>query len=161
LVIAASKQMAILIRNLAPEDRASWEPLWRGYQQFYGVDLQGAITEILWARLHDPAEPVAGLGAFESGRLAGIAHTVTHRSTWMIADTCYLQDLFVVPEARGRGVARALIEAVYAAADASGAAQVYWLTHVSNSAGRRLYDRLATHAGFIAYERHVEAAAKT
>jgi GNAT superfamily N-acetyltransferase len=81
---------------------------------------------------------------------------VLHRSTWLIGDTCYLQDLFVVPDARGKGIARKLVEAVYAAADAAGAEQVYWLTHHSNRDGRRLYDRLAKNAGFILYERFAE-----
>lgn len=156
-----SEVMNVEIRELKPHERTEWEPLWRGYQDFYGVDLPGEATDTLWARLFDPSEPINGLGAFYGGRIVGIAHTVRHRSTWMVADTCYLQDLFVMPEVRGRGIARALIEAVYARADAEGTGQVYWLTHTSNEAGRRLYDRLATHAGFICYERHVEAAQGT
>lgn len=145
------------IRELQPTDCLAWEPLWRAYQEFYGVDLGAAVTETTWRRLFDPAEPMQALGAFEAGRLVGIAHTITHRSTWMIADTCYLQDLYVVPEARGQGVARALIEAIYVAADARGAGQVYWLTHTSNAAARRVYDRLAVNAGFVLYERHAES----
>jgi GNAT superfamily N-acetyltransferase len=149
--------MPVHIRSLAPHDRSAWELLWRGYQDFYGVSLEGEATQLTWRRIHDPAEPVQGLGAFDSGRLLGIAHTVTHRSTWMTADTCYLQDLYVAPDARGQGVARALIEAVYNAADASGVGQVYWLTHRSNVAARRVYDRLAVNAGFVLYERRAES----
>lgn len=153
--------MPVSIRSLRPADRPQWEQLWRGYQEFYGVDLAGPATDRLWQRIGDPAEPIDGLGAFDGDRLVGLAHTVRHRSTWTIEDTCYLQDLFVVPEARRHGIARALIEAVYAAADATGGGQVYWLTHVSNEAGRRVYDQIARHGGFIAYERHVEAAPET
>jgi hypothetical protein len=84
---------------LLPADRPLWEPLWLGYQEFYGVDLGQDVTAATWRRLLDPAEPIHGLGAFalappgkpgspEGDRLVGIAHTVIHRSTWMIADTC-------------------------------------------------------------------------
>ena len=149
-----------MIRPLRPEERAEWEALWQGYQRFYKVVIAPEITDLTWARLMDPDEPVHGLGAFadESGteKLIGIVHYVFHRSTWMAGDTCYLQDLFVVPESRGKRVGRALIEAVYAEADKRHVGQVYWLTHNRNVAGRRLYDRLAANAGFILYERFAE-----
>lgn len=149
--------MTVTIRALEAGDRTQWTSLWCAYQTFYRVCLTEAVTETTWQRILSPQEPVRGLGAFDDGRLVGIAHFLFHRSTWMTADTCYLQDLFVVPEARGRGFARALIESVYREADLAAAGQVYWLTHETNAAGRALYDRLATNAGFIAYERHAEA----
>lgn len=148
--------MRIEITGLEPGHRTEWAVLWQGYQDFYKVALPSAVTETTWARLLDPAEPVHGLGAVSGATLLGFAHFLTHRSTWMTADTCYLQDLYVVPEARGTGIARRLLEAVYIAADKAGAGQVYWLTHHSNAQARRLYDRLATNAGFIVYERHAE-----
>jgi GNAT superfamily N-acetyltransferase len=146
----------IMIRKLEAADHTGWLPLWRGYQAFYGVTLGDDVTAATWARLLDTKEPVWGLGAFEGDRLLGIVHCVLHRSTWMTADTCYLQDLFVVAEARGLGIARRLVEAVYADADRLGARQVYWLTHTSNATARALYDKLATNGGFIVYERFAE-----
>ena len=74
-----------------------------------------------------------------------------HRSTTRIELTTYLQDLFTAPEARGQGVGRALIEAVYAAARSGGVKRVYWQTHHTNGAGRLLYDKVAKHYGFIVY----------
>ena len=61
--------------------------------------------------------------------------------------------LFAAPAARGKGVGRALIEAVYARADALGCERVYWLTHESNAAGRALYDKVAQFNGLIEYRR--------
>ncbi len=150
--------MTLLIRSLQPSDRAAWVTLWFGYQQFYRVELPALVTEETWQRILSAREPVHGLGAFEDDRLLGITHYLFHRSTWLVTDTCYLQDLFVVPEARGRGIARTLIEGVYAAADVHGAGQVYWLTHRTNTTAQALYDKVATNAGFIAYERFVEGA---
>jgi len=147
--------VAITIRELEPADQTRWLPLWQGYQEFYGVSLSEAVTEATWRRMLYRSEPIWGLGAFEGAELAGITHYLFHRSTWLTADTCYLQDLYVVPAKRGRGMARALIDAVYREADAAGAGQVYWLTHTTNSTARTLYDTLATNAGFIVYERFV------
>ena len=65
----------------------------------------------------------------------------------------YLQDLFTAPEARGKGAGRALIQAVYDAADAAGVPAVYWLTAENNYAGRMLYDRVAVKSPFIRYNR--------
>ncbi len=139
--------MGLIIREIEPGDRAAWEPLWQGYQDFYRVTLGADVTEATWRRIIAASEPIHGLGAFDEGRLLGIAHFLFHRSTWLTSDTCYLQDLFVVPEARGKGVARKLVEAVYAAADAKGAGQVYWLTHESNATARKVYEQLADECG--------------
>lgn len=91
------------------------------------------------------------LVAERDGKIVGLAHTVTHLSTTRLADVCYLQDLFTVPEARGQGVARALIQAVYQRAAAAGCRRVYWQTHETNHTARALYDKLAEHQGFIIY----------
>ena len=91
------------------------------------------------------------LVAETDGTLVGLAHYLFHRSTTRLHDVCYLQDLFTLPAARGRGVGRSLIDAVYAAAREAGSSRVYWQTQTSNAAGRRLYDKMATHSGFIVY----------
>ncbi|MEO0914369.1 MAG: GNAT family N-acetyltransferase, partial [Pseudomonadota bacterium] len=83
----------------------------------------------------------------------GLVHFITHRHGWSIEDVVYLQDLYVSPEARGTGAGRALIEAVYEAADAQGTPSVYWLTQDFNSDARKLYDRVADVTPFIKYQR--------
>jgi GNAT superfamily N-acetyltransferase len=143
----------IVIRPLRHDERASWEPLWQGYQAFYEVAIPDATSAVTWARLHDPAEPMFVLGACLEGRLVGIAHYLFHRSCWAAGDYCYLQDLFVTESARGHGAGRALIEAVESAARAAGASRIYWLTQGSNAAARALYDQLAERSGFIQYRK--------
>lgn len=142
-----------MIRDLRREDRAHWNSLWAGYLAFYKIDLAAEITDLTFARLLDPNEPMFALVAEQDGALVGFAHCVLHRGTWSSADHCYLEDLFVADAARGAGVGRALIEAVYARADALGCARVHWLTEENNIAAQRLYDRIARRAGFIQYRR--------
>lgn len=146
--------MALITRELTPADRAEWEPLWRGYQAFYKVDIPRATSEVTWARLLDPAEPMHGTFALDDGgRPVGIVHTIEHRSCWTTGDYCYLQDLFVDPTVRGTGAGRALIEKVYEIAKEKGAGRVHWLTHETNDTAMLLYDRIADKSGFIQYRK--------
>jgi ribosomal protein S18 acetylase RimI-like enzyme len=139
------------IKRLERTDHESWLPLWRGYQAFYRVDLGQAQDDLTWQRLMAENEPMWVLGAFEAERLVGIVHYVFHRSCWTAGDYVYLQDLFVDPALRARGIGRALIAAVVARARESGAARVHWLTHESNADAQVLYDRVAERSGFIQY----------
>jgi GNAT superfamily N-acetyltransferase len=146
-------QPDLVIRPLNPDERSAWEPLWQGYLTFYESQVSTETTDVLWKRLHDAGEPMFVLGAFSGGRLVGIVQYLFHRSCWTIGDYCYLQDLFVLPEARGLGAGRALIEAVERAARAQGASRVHWLTKEDNHAARALYDKLADRSGFIQYRK--------
>jgi GNAT superfamily N-acetyltransferase len=145
----------VSVRLAKLEDFAGWSPLWDGYNAFYGRDgataLSPEITRTTWRRFFDPDEPVFALVAQVQGELLGLAHYLFHRSTTRIELTCYLQDLFTLPAARGQGVGRSLIMGVYDAARAAGIKRVYWQTHQTNAAGRLLYDKMAKHAGFIVY----------
>jgi GNAT superfamily N-acetyltransferase len=145
----------LAVRPVQPSDYDQWSPLWDGYNAFYGrsgaTALDPEITRMTWARFFDPAEPVHALVAEADGELVGLTHYLFHRSTTAIDLTCYLQDLFTAPAARGRGVGRALIEGVYDAARRAGSPRVYWLTHETNDAARALYDRVAEWSGFIVY----------
>lgn len=143
----------IAIRPLRPDERAAWEPLWQGYLDFYESSVAPDNNDILWMRLHDPAEPMFLLGAWQGARLIGIAHYIFHRSCWSVGDYCYLQDLFVVPDVRGTGAGRALIAAVEQEARKKGASRLHWLTREDNHSARALYDQVAQHSGFIQYRK--------
>lgn len=150
--------MTLTIRSIAREDRAQWEPLWDGYNAFYGREgptaLDPHITDTTWARFFDPYEPMHAIAAEEEGKLIGVSHYLLHRSTTSIGPSLYVQDIFTAPEARGKGVATAMIEAIYRDAETMGAGRVYWQTHETNVTAQRLYDRLAERSGFIVY-RHI------
>ena len=147
----------IVIRDAVKNDLPSWRVLWDGYNAFYGrcgtTALPSRITETTWSRFFDDYEPMHALVAEQSGQLLGLAHFLYHRSTTSLGPTCYLQDLFTAEQARGKGVGRALIDAVVERAKSAGAARVYWQTHETNAVAMRLYDQLAEKSGFIVYRK--------
>lgn len=147
--------MALEIAPLTPADRAAWDTLARGYKLFYKTPVSDAELDRAWARLL-AADEVYALGAYLDGQLVGMAHYFFHTSVWA-PRVCYLQDMFTLPAVRGRGVGRALIEAVAAQAKTHGAERFYWLTQESNVVARSLYDKLARYGGFIRYDFPMQA----
>ena len=149
----------LTVRPIAASDHAAWKPLWDGYNAFYGREnataLPQAVTDTTWRRFFDPAEPVHALVAESDGRLVGLVHYLFHRNTTMLGPVCYLQDLFTDASQRGKGVGRALIEAVYEEARRAGSPRVYWHTHETNKTAMALYDKVAQHSGFVVYRREV------
>lgn len=147
----------LIVRSVAPDDYAQWRPLWDGYNAFYGrtgeTALADEITATTWQRFFDGYEPVHALVAERDGALLGLVHYLFHRSTTTIEPNCYLQDLFTSETARGQGIGRALIDAVYDRARAAGGSRVYWLTHETNRTARHLYDKVAEDTGFIVYRK--------
>lgn len=147
----------IVVRPVARQDFEGWLPLWARYNAFYGrsgpTALPDAVTRMTWSRFFDAYEPVHALVAESEGRLVGLVHYLFHRSTTAIEPNCYLQDLFTAQEVRGKGVGKALIEAVYDRAREAGLSRVYWQTHETNHTAMRLYDQVAERSGFVVYRR--------
>ncbi|MEL7046478.1 MAG: GNAT family N-acetyltransferase [Pseudomonadota bacterium] len=147
--------MTPAIRPVASEDWEGWRRLWQGYLSFYDADLPESQYRLQFARLTDPGERrVCGLVAEDNDEgLIGLAHCIWHLHGWTAAPVLYLQDLFTAPEARGNGVARALMSAVYALGDRHEAAGIYWLTQGGNTVARALYDRVGRATDFFKYVR--------
>jgi GNAT superfamily N-acetyltransferase len=145
----------LIVRSVAPADFAQWSPLWEGYNSFYERVVPAEVTKMTWSRFFDAYEPVHAMVAEKQGQLLGLVHYLFHRNTAMIGPTCYLQDLFTNESARGNGVGRALIEAVYERAKAAGSPRVYWMTHETNLTAMKLYDTVAERSGFVQYRRQM------
>ncbi len=141
------------VRPLRATDRDAWQPLWEGYLAFYRKNLEPAVTDDVFKRLSREAQGMFGLLAVHEDAAVGLAHVVLHPSTWSTTRSCYLEDLFVAPTARGAGAARALIDAVYARADATTADRVYWHTQHDNTIAQALYDQLAHRTTLVTYKR--------
>jgi GNAT superfamily N-acetyltransferase len=146
---------SLIIRPVQTRDYPRWLPLWDGYNEFYGrwgdTALPQEVTDVTWGRFFDSQEPMHALVAEVGDTLVGVTHFLFHRATTRIEPTCYLNDLFTSPAARGRGVATALIDGVCDAARGKGCKSIYWLTHETNAKARGLYDKVADNSGFLRY----------
>ena len=152
--------MSIRVRPPKAEDRPVWLTLFKGYIHFYGAAVPDDVIDTLWQRLMEGGEglPIALLAVDATDRPLGLAHVLYHRSTWTRGWYCYLEDLFVDERERGKGIGRALIEAVYAHADARGCSRTYWMTQETNATARALYDKVAAKSAFVQYRREPRAA---
>ncbi|EKV30425.1 Histone acetyltransferase HPA2 [Caenispirillum salinarum AK4] len=151
---AVRPEPLIQVRDAEPFDEPGWRALWRDYVRFYEADVPERITAHTWARILDPASPVDCLVAVAPGgeRVVGFAVTILHEGTWTDRPVCYLEDLYVVPDMRGKGVGRRLIETLACRGRSRGWHRLYWQTHHDNTEARALYDQLARLTRFVRYD---------
>lgn len=130
-----------------------WQPLWAGYLEFYRAELPEETTRTTFARLVGSDETMFGLLAVsERGEGIGLTHCIVHPTTWSDAPSCYLEDLFVAPAARGSNLGRDLLEEAKRASVLRAAGRLYWHTQSYNGRARSLYDLVARPTSFIVYE---------
>ena len=142
--------MSVIFRPVQTDDKAQWLALWKGYTEFYASQIPDEVTERTWARMHDSASPMFCRVAVVDGVVAGFALCVLHEGTWVTSPICYLEDLFVDPVFRGKGVARQLIQFVLNEAKEQGWSRFYWHTLIHNPA-RKLYDEFVAADDFVRY----------
>ena len=146
--------MSLELRPIIDSDEKDWRSLWCAYLEYYESTVPEKVYQTTFARLIDrDYKTQQGLLALKDGKAIGLVHYIYHAHNWRLEEVCYLQDLYVDPAVRGTGAGRALIEAVYKAADENGTPSVYWLTQEFNQTARHLYDRVAKLTPFIKYQR--------
>ena len=141
------------VRRMEPGDFDAWFPLWNAYNDFYRNELTEDVSRETFRRMHEGEFGFHGLVAEKDDGLVGFAHAIFHPSTWTVGEYCYLEDLFVSRAGRGTGIAKRLVEAVYAEADRRGAERVYWHTDAYNAPARSLYDSIGRLKSYVVYER--------
>lgn len=141
----------MLIRDAMPNDEPAWRRLWDGYLAFYETVLPEEVTARTWNRLIHRTDDMICRVAETSGEVCGFSHSVLHAGTWTTTPLCYLEDLFVAPEQRGRGIGEALIRDLVSLAEAKGWSRLYWHTRASNAAARRVYDHFIASDDFVRY----------
>lgn len=141
------------IRPVEPRHHDEWARLFTAYGVFYETDFSQQVLDGVWQWLQDAAHPESALVAEVDGALVGFAHLRRLEDTFTAGPAWFLDDLYVVPEHRGAGIARALIEACDATAHAAGGGTLRWITASDNLTAQRLYDRVATRTTWVTYER--------
>ncbi|MGD9502364.1 MAG: N-acetyltransferase family protein [Methyloceanibacter sp.] len=142
---------SVVIRDPKPDDEAAWRRLWAGYVAFYRSEVSEAVTAATWRRLFMPGSGMVGRMAECDGTVSGFTVSIVHPRSWALAPICYLEDLFVDPALRGRGLGRALIEDLIALGRARGWSGLYWHTQQGNATARCLYDRFVKADDFVRY----------
>jgi GNAT superfamily N-acetyltransferase len=143
--------MNLNIRELKETDKDRWLELWAGYLEFYKSNLSPEQTEFTWKRLINNEQKMYGFVAENESGVIGFTHCLFRPSTWTETDYCYLEDLFVDSNIRGKGVGRALMNRVVELAKEKNSKRVYWTTQEFNKTARVLYDSITSVSEFVQY----------
>ena len=139
--------MSLEIRAALATDKQRWFILWQGYLDFYKTELSTEQSELTWQRILDPEFNMKCAGVVDDGLIVGFTTYSLQNSTWSEGGHCYLEDLFVDPAVRGKGVGRALIEYVKSYAIKNNCSRLYWNTDEDNATARKLYDTYTLESG--------------
>ena len=143
--------MTLTIRAIEEKDKDQWLKLWAGYLEFYKSTITPEQTELTWKRLINNEQKMFGFVAESEEGVIGFTHCLFRPSTWTETDYCYLEDLFVNPNIRGKGIGRALMNKVVELARQKKSKRVYWTTQEFNKTARVLYDSITPVSEFVQY----------
>ena len=143
--------MTLTIRAIEEKDKDQWLKLWAGYLEFYKSTISPEQTELTWKRLINNEQKMFGFVAESEEGVIGFTHCLFRPSTWTETDYCYLEDLFVDPNIRGKGIGRALMNKVFGLAKEKNSKRVYWTTQEFNKTARVLYDSITPVSEFVQY----------
>jgi GNAT superfamily N-acetyltransferase len=150
-MISPQETSRLIVRDPRPEDEPDWRRLWAGYVAFYEAQVGEEVTNGTWRRLLTNSGDLFGRIAEWDGTMVGFTVCAVHAGSWTLQPICYLEDLFVDPEARGKGIGAALIEDLVTLGRERGWSRLYWHTRDSNGTARRLYDKFAQADDFVRY----------
>jgi GNAT superfamily N-acetyltransferase len=148
--------MTLTIRAIEEKDKDQWLKLWAGYLEFYKSTISSEQTELTWKRLINNEQKMFGFVAESEEGVIGFTHCLFRPSTWTETDYCYLEDLFVDPSIRGKGVGRALMSKVVELAKEKNSKRVYWTTQEFNKTARVLYDSIIPVSEFVQYRLKID-----
>lgn len=156
-VLSMSDNHTPTVRPVRSDDRGRWEELFLAYGVFYEESFPRDVVEGVWAWLMQEDHPLRCFVAELEGKVVGFAHLRFQHDTFTAGAGWFLDDLFTDPDARGQGVATALIAALNDYASERGGGTLRWITASDNTRARRLYDTLAQATTWVTYEKEVSA----
>ena len=141
-----------MIRKIQLKDKKHWEKLYKGYANFYKVEMNNEILQNVWNWLNDNNHELKGISYEIDGKIVGIAHYRKLLSPLKGKYIGYLDDIFVDPKYRGRKIGRKLLNKIKEISKASGWNLVRWQTDEDNFTAKKLYDKVATKTKKNVYE---------
>ena len=149
----------IEIQHAEARHRTGWERLWRqNIIQFGAPDMPDDVIDGLWQRILDPSHPMQAWLALDHDQddddqsVIGLAHLIIHPHTFTLRDVAYLEDFWVSPDHRSRGIGSLMMDALQEQAKQNNWLRLYWLTASDNHGAQRLYDRLAKRVDSVLYK---------
>lgn len=145
--------MPIEVRPVGHGEFFPWHAVYTGYGEFYETPLNDEKAVLVWSWIIDDANEVECLVAADGDEIVGLAHFRQFARPLAGSRGLYIDDLFVVPERRGRGIATSLIDAVAAIGRRRGASVVRWITAKDNETARSLYKTVAEKTSWVTYDK--------
>ncbi|MGE0006288.1 MAG: N-acetyltransferase family protein [Parvibaculaceae bacterium] len=142
------------IRPAEAGDRDAFLEMWRDFVALApGEPGNHRMGETNWARIMDPGHGLQCIIALgDDGTPAGFTLFLALAFTWSTGDACYLQDIYVREEQRGRGIAQAMIEHLRQLGLEAGWFKIFWMTQSDNFAAQRVYDKVARRMDYLRYD---------
>jgi ribosomal protein S18 acetylase RimI-like enzyme len=141
-----------MIREIQLKDKEKWEKLYKGYADFYKVEINDKILQTVWNWLHDKNHEVEGLVYEFNGAIVGLAHYRGMPSPLRGQDIGFLDDLFVDPKHRGQKIGEKLINKMKEISKFKGWNLVRWNTRDDNARAKSLYDKVSEKTNLVVYE---------
>ena len=141
-----------MIREIKLKDKERWEKLYKGYADFYKVEMNRQILQAVWNWLHDKNHELKGIGCEIDGKIVGLAHYRKLLSPLKGKYIGYLDDIFVDPEYRGQKIGKKLLNKIKEISKANNWNLIRWQTDEDNFIAKKLYDKVATKTKKNVYE---------
>ena len=141
-----------MIRDIHLKDKEQWDKLYKGYADFYKVEMNDKIFQTVWKWLHDKSHEVNGLVYEVDGNIVGLAHYRRMPSPLRGQDIGFLDDLFVDPEHRGQRIGEKLINKLKEISKSKRWNLVRWITREDNLRAKSLYNRVSEKTTWDVYE---------
>ena len=141
-----------MIRELRLEDKDEWEALYRGYANFYKVEMNDKILKTVWEWIHNKNHDVSGLAYEQDNKIIGIAHYRKMPSPLRGKYIGFLDDLFVDPEHRGKKIGEKIISELKSISEKNKWGLIRWITRNDNERAKSLYDKVSEKTTWDTYE---------
>ena len=140
------------VREIQLKDKEQWQELYKGYANFYKVEMDDQILETVWSWLHDKNHVLNGIVYEIDKNIVALAHYRRMPRPLKGKDVGFLDDLFVEPIHRGKKIGEQLLNELKKISKSKGWDLIRWITHNDNLRAKNLYDRVAEKTHWNLYE---------